>query len=137
MLIEETSAASSSGPKLGERLPWMGTPSMTNWVWYSEPRGCSTALPSYSQPGWELMSACSERPGSALSRLWSVIEPMRATAPACSGLINVLGAVTVTACDESASLSCTATWVGVEVRMSTACTHGANPAWVMVTAYTP
>ena len=41
-----TSSASISGPKPGERLSVSGIPSTTNWVWYSDPRGCRTALPS-------------------------------------------------------------------------------------------
>ena len=45
-LIDSTLSASISGPEPGERLSVSGIPLITNCVWYSEPRGCSTALPS-------------------------------------------------------------------------------------------
>src|SRR5271169_2920227 len=98
MLKDCTSSASISFPKLGERLSWSGTPSTTNCVWYSEPRGCSTALPSYNHPGCEFTRSCNDRPGNELSRCSIVSEPIWLTAPGWSGSINVSAALTVTDC---------------------------------------
>src|ERR1017187_9396175 len=49
--MDSTSPVSRSGAKPGERFSSMGTPSTTNSVWFSEPRGCNTALASKIQPG--------------------------------------------------------------------------------------
>jgi len=53
----------------GRAIVRQGIPSITNCVWYSEPRGCSTALPHRASPVGVTRS-CRSRPGTEPSRFW-------------------------------------------------------------------
>src|SRR5579883_2305090 len=129
MLIDCTSLAPGSMPKLGEILSVNGMPSKTNCVWYSAPRGCNTALPSYSHPGCELTRSCSERPGKEVARCSTVPQPIWFTSPAWYGLISVLPALTMTDSLTNDSFNRIVQWTGIEDRIRMAAEAGSKPGW--------
>src|SRR5215469_8377817 len=138
MVIESTSSASISGPKLGDLLSVSGIPSTTNCVWYSEPRGCSTALPSYNQPGCVFTRSCTDRPGSDVTLSSICFVPTCITDDGLYGSISVVSsASTLTCVTTPATASSTFSSAGNADLTTTTLTAGANPARVTFTWYTP
>src|SRR5579885_3558473 len=124
--MELTSSASISGPSPGERLSVNGIPSTTNCVWYSDPRGCSTAFPSYNHPGCELTKSCTDRPGNDVIRCPIVPDPNWFSDPAWWGSIKVDISVTVTEVLTEGRLSLIVVTNGAAERISIDCETGAK-----------
>src|ERR1039458_8864966 len=94
--MDSTSPVSRSGAKPGERFSSMGTPSTTNSVWFSEPRGCNTALASKIQPGCMFTRSIKPRPGIADCCSWICCAPTAEAMPVLCGSIKVAASVTST-----------------------------------------
>ena len=77
-----------------DRLSYTGIPSTTYWVSYSDPRGCSTALASTSQPGNVVTTSTVLRPSVVAGVSSSCRRPTRITA--VGSAVSSRGAAPVT-----------------------------------------
>src|SRR6476660_2194477 len=100
---------------------------MTNRVWYSDPRGCSTPLASISQPGCASTSSRIRRPGTAGNAPWISRAPIAKVTPVRAVSTSGGSLVTVTSDETAASDSWMVSVRGTAVRTSTPVDAGTKP----------